>query len=99
MSSLDGVYETVAKTPMGDQKAQLTIATAGDTFTGRTDGSMGAGPISGTISGSKLAWKMAISVPMSLTLDCQATVVGDRIDGTVTAGVFGSFPLTGKKIA
>ncbi|MBA17487.1 MAG: hypothetical protein CMN73_14205, partial [Sphingomonas sp.] len=27
--------------------------------------------------------------------DCEATVDGDSINGTVTAGAFGSFPLTG----
>jgi hypothetical protein len=35
---------------------------------------------------------------MPMKLDCTATVDGDALSGTVTAGMFGSFPMTGKRI-
>jgi hypothetical protein len=34
---------------------------------------------------------------MPMTLTCEATVDGDNIKGTVTAGAFGSFPLEGTR--
>jgi hypothetical protein len=32
-----------------------------------------------------------------MTLDCSATVTADTIEGSVTAGAFGSFPLSGTR--
>ena len=40
-----------------------------------------------------------MTVPMPMTLDCKATVEGDTLTGTVGAGAFGSFPLTGTRTA
>jgi hypothetical protein len=34
---------------------------------------------------------------MPMSLDGAATVEGDTITGTVTAGAFGSFPMTGSR--
>ena len=48
--------------------------------------------------GDKLTWKLDITVPMPMTLDGEATVDGDTITGTVTAGAFGAFPLTGTRV-
>jgi hypothetical protein len=35
---------------------------------------------------------------MPMKLDCKVTIEGDELSGTVTAGMFGSFPMTGKRI-
>jgi len=40
-----------------------------------------------------------VSVPMPMTLDCEATIEGDTVTGTVAAGAFGSFPLSGTRTA
>ena len=58
---------------------------------------MGSMPIDGTVEGNTLHWKQAITVPMPMTLDCEATVDGDTLKGNVGAGAFGSFPLTGTR--
>ena len=34
MANVDGSWNTVTKSPMGDQQAVLTVQSAGDTFTG-----------------------------------------------------------------
>ena len=39
--SVAGTYECVTKTPMGDQKSDLTINVDGDTFTGTNAGAQG----------------------------------------------------------
>ena len=59
---------------------------------------MGSTDVSGTVDGNTLAWKLSVTVPMPLTLDCQATVEGDTLNGTVGAGAFGSFPMMGKRV-
>ena len=40
--SVAGTYECVTKTPMGDQKSDVTIVVDGDTFTGTNIGAMGS---------------------------------------------------------
>jgi len=98
MANVDGSWNTVTKTPLGDQVAVLTIASAGDSFTGNYAGAMGNVEIQdGKVDGDKLTFKIDITVPMPMTLTCEATVDGDSLNGTVTAGAFGSFPITGTR--
>ena len=98
MANVDGSWNTVTKTPMGDQQAVLTVASNGSTFTGGFVGAMGTVDVKdGKVSGDTITWTMDITVPMPLTLACEATVDGDSIAGKVTAGAFGSFPLTGTR--
>tara|TARA_B100000678_G_scaffold279368_1_gene274998 strand:- start:738 stop:1040 length:303 start_codon:yes stop_codon:yes gene_type:complete len=100
MADVDGTWATVTKTPMGDQKADLTVVSSGDTFTGTFSGDMGQTEVQdGKVDGNTLTFKMSISSPMPMTLDGEATVDGDTLNGNVTAGAFGSFPMTGTRKA
>ncbi|MBQ1500010.1 hypothetical protein ACQKOH_22400 [Sphingomonas sp. NPDC092331] len=98
MANVDGSWNTVVKSPLGDQAAVFTVTTDGDTFTGTFAGAMGnAEAKGGKVDGDKLSWTMDVSVPMPMTLTGEATVDGDSMAGTVTAGAFGAFPLTGTR--
>ena len=98
MANVDGSYNTVTKSPMGDQHAVLTVNSAGNSFTGSFSGGLGSMQISdGKVDGDKLSWAMDISVPMPMTLTCDVVIDGDNLNGTVTAGAFGSFPITGTR--
>ena len=98
--SVAGTYECVTKTPMGDQKSDVTIVVNGDTFTGTNSGQMGSMEMeNGKVDGNKLTWSMKMTVPMPMTLEGEATVDGDTITGNVKAGAFGSFPLSGTRKA
>ena len=97
--AVDGTYDVTVKSPLGDQKSTLTVKSDGKSFTGTNDGAMGSMDVSGTIDGDTLAWKQQMTVPMPMTLDMTATVDGDTITGTVGAGAFGSFPLSGTRTA
>ncbi len=100
MANVDGSWDTVTKSPMGDQKATMTIASQGDSFTGTYSGAMGTSEIkNGKIDGDTLTWSLDITVPMPMTLTGEATVDGDTLNGQVTAGAFGSFPVTGTRAA
>jgi hypothetical protein len=53
----------------------------------------------GKVNGNRLSWTMDMKVPMPMTLECEATVDGDTLTGTVKAGAFGSMELKGAKVA
>ncbi len=96
--SVAGTYTVVTKTPMGDQSSDMTIIVDGDTFTGTNAGAMGSMTLDGgKIDGDKLTWSMNMTVPMPMTLEGEATVDGDAITGSVKAGAFGTFPMSGTR--
>ncbi|WP_133364787.1 hypothetical protein [Qipengyuania sediminis] len=98
--SVAGTYTTTVKSPMGDQKGTLTVNPSddGSSWTGNMAGGMGSMDIKdGTISGNTINWKMDMTVPMPMTLTCEATVEGDSLTGKVNAGAFGDMPLSGTR--
>ena len=98
--SIEGTYDCVTKTPMGDQTSKFTVKVEGDTFTGMQAGGQGTMEVeNGKVDGNMLTWKMKMTVPMPMTLDCKATIDGDALTGTVGAGAFGAFPMTGTRAA
>ena len=98
MANVDGSWKTLVVSPMGNQVAVLTVDASGDTFTGTYSGASGTTEVKeGRVDGATLTWKVDVMVPLPMTLDCEATVSGDSMTGTVTAGAFGSFPLTGTR--
>lgn len=99
MADIDGSWDCVVKSPLGDQKLTLSVTAEGATFSGTASGAMGSSDVSGTLDGDTIAWKQSVSVPMPMTLDCTATVDGDALTGSVGAGAFGSFPLSGTRTA
>nr|WP_295672277.1 hypothetical protein [Sphingomonas sp.] len=100
MADVDGTWETIVKSPLGDQKSTLTVNSDGDSFTGSNAGAMGSVDITdGKVAGNTITWTMKMTVPMPMTLDCSATIDGDTITGSVGAGAFGSFPMTGTRAA
>ena len=98
--SVAGTYDTVVKSPMGEQKGTFTVVPGddGNTFTGSMAGGMGSMDVKdGKIDGDTLTWAMDMTMPMPMTLNCTANVNGDQLTGTVNAGAFGDMPLTGQR--
>ena len=97
--SVAGTYNTTVKSPMGDQSGTLTINDNGDgTFSGNMSGGMGSMDIeTGTVDGNTIKWEMNMTVPMPMKLDCEATIDGDALSGTVNAGAFGAMPVSGTR--
>ena len=98
--SVAGSYNTTVKSPMGEQSGTLTVEDNGDgTFSGKMEGGMGSMDIeTGSVEGDTVKWSMNMTVPMPMTLDCEATVDGDTITGSVNAGAFGAMPLSGTRV-
>lgn len=99
MSDLNGSYDIIANTPMGNQKMTITVKVDGDAFSGTSSGSMGTSDIAGTVAGNKLLWKQGITLPMPMSITCEATVANGEIGGKVDTGGFGSFPIKGQKVS
>ncbi|UYY57641.1 hypothetical protein [Sphingomonas sp. S2-65] len=98
MANVDGNWNTVTKSPMGDQQATLSVQSNGDSFTGTFSGGLGTTDIKdGKVNGDTLTFTLDITVPMPMSLTVEATAEGDNLNGTVTAGAFGSFPITGTR--
>lgn len=99
MANVDGSWDCTVKSPLGDQKMTVTVKTEGSTWSGNVSGAMGSSDIAGDADGDTIMWKQQMTVPMPMTLDCKATADGDTMTGTVGAGAFGSFPLSGTRAA
>ncbi|WP_203308762.1 MULTISPECIES: hypothetical protein [Sphingomonas] len=99
MADIDGTWDCTVKSPLGDQNMTLTITTDGGSFSGSASGAMGSSDISGDAAGNTITWKQQMTSPMPMTLDIEATADGDTLTGSVGAGAFGSFPLSGTRTA
>jgi len=96
--SADGNWKITINTPMGPQEIIAAITTNGDTFTGQTSGRLGEQTIEGKVAGDTLTWSAAITQPMPMTLEFQATVEGDVMKGNVKLGAFGNAVLNGVRV-
>ena len=98
MATVDGAYDCVTKTPMGDQQSVFTVISNGDTFHGTNAGPLGSLDVKdGKVDGNRLTWKMEMVIPMPMTLEAEAVVDGDTLTGTIQAGAFGAMAMTGKR--
>jgi len=50
------------------------------------------------VDGDKLIWSSAITSPMPMTLEFEATVSGDSLSGNVKLGAFGNASMTGVRV-
>jgi hypothetical protein len=96
--AVDGNWNLVMTTPMGERNATLSLKSSGGTLTGTQAADGNSTEIfDGTVNGDDLAWKVSITNPMPLTLEFTGKVTGDAISGEMGIGFMGSFPFTGKR--
>ena len=98
MADVSGNWRMTVNAPNRDWQSMVTIEQSGDSFTGKRTGTDGASELQdGKIDGNRLTWKMDVTKPQELTLECDATVDGDSLSGNVKAGRFGEMPLSGER--
>ena len=96
--AIDGTWNVTMDTPLGERKATLTVSSAGATLTGTQSAEGATGTIyDGTVTGDEASWKVDITSPMSMTLEFNGKVAGDELTGNMQAGMYGSWPFTGKR--
>ncbi|HEX9321700.1 MAG TPA: hypothetical protein VF913_06210 [Xanthobacteraceae bacterium] len=94
--AVDGTWNLIMQTPMGERRATFVATSQGGTLTGKQSGDGGTTDIfDGTASGNDVSWKISITNPMPLTLQFTGTVDGDKMSGTMSAGALGSWPFSG----
>jgi len=80
---VEGRWNIVLKTPVGDRKGVLELATSGSTLTGSmSDGEHSAAITDGRVDGDRLSWSAKITKPMRLSLKISAQVENDQISGS-----------------
>ena len=96
--AIDGNWNLVMTTPIGDRTATLSLKSSGSTLTGMqgTDGNS-AEIFDGTVNSGDVAWKVSITDPMPLTLEFTGKIAGDAISGEMGVGFMGNFPFTGTR--
>ena len=97
--SVDGTWELTLDTPMGAQKAKLTLTSDGDSLSGKLTGGPG-GELEiedGKVDGNDISYKFKITSPMAIEVEVTATVDGDSISGSAKLGAFGNAKITGNR--
>lgn len=96
--AVDGNWNLVMTTPMGERKTTLSLTNSGGALTGTQGADGNSGEIfDATVDGDDVAWKISITNPMPLTLAFSGKVSGDSISGEVGIGPMGGFPFTGTR--
>lgn len=96
--SVEGTYDCVTKTPMGELPSKFTVKVDGDRFTGVNEGTLGTMDVeNGRVEGNRLTWTMQLTNPMPMSLDCDAVIEGDTLTGNVRTATFGNMPMTGTR--
>ena len=97
--SIDGTWNVVVKSPMGDQPSTITFKADGATLTGSASVQGATNDIAnGKVDGDNVSWSNTITTPFPMTLEFSGAVAGDTLNGSVKAGSFGSFPFTGARV-
>lgn len=100
MSGIDGTWDCVTDTPMGEQASVMQLAASGGTVTGTSTSMLGEAPVKeGRFDGNTFTWEMEMSMPFPMTLKGEVTVDGDAMQGTVAVGVFGKSAIRGTRRA
>ncbi|MBL8551145.1 MAG: hypothetical protein JNJ73_14250 [Hyphomonadaceae bacterium] len=94
--SIDGNWNIETNTPLGVQKATLSLKSDGGKITGTTAGAQGSLSIEGTVSGNTAKWPAKVTSPMPMDLEFTVTADGDNMTGEVKSP-FGNFPLKGTR--
>jgi nitrite reductase/ring-hydroxylating ferredoxin subunit len=95
---IDGPWDLILKSPMGNENVRLTITQSGSKVTGTMGGSDGEKEIfNGSIEGNNLKWEVKVSKPISVTLKFNMLIDGDTIAGKFKPGIFPSSIATGRR--
>jgi imidazolonepropionase-like amidohydrolase len=102
--AIAGLWTYTSQTPAGSSGGELNIIKEGSNYTGTItyDNPSGGGKVSApiknvSVSGKTLTFQFdVIAEGMSLTVDISGEIAGNTMDGTMSVGQYGSFPLTAK---
>ena len=94
---IDGAWNMVMKTPMGDQEMTGHFTTDGGSVIGKFTSEMGDQEFSGTVEGNRVKFNLDVEQPMKLTLKYDLAFEGDSVFGKAKMGMFGSAKVSGNR--
>ncbi|MFI6157931.1 hypothetical protein ACIBCA_35205 [Kitasatospora sp. NPDC051170] len=97
----DGNWHLTLDSSMGKQEFVFALKTAGSALSGTATAEgreIQPDIFDGSVDGDTLVWKLKVRRPVKLTMTFTMTVNGDSISGKAKAGIFGSYPVTGRRI-
>ena len=95
--AVDGTWNITVNSPMGAQASTLTLASSGDTLTGKMEGPQGTVDLeNGKVSGNDVSWDIT-AAQLAMTINFKGTVDGDSIKGSASLGAFGEAPFEGTR--
>ncbi|MGZ0186042.1 MAG: hypothetical protein ACKVK7_09270 [Acidimicrobiales bacterium] len=95
---IDGTWNLVIPTPMGDHDGALTCQADGPTLTGTMTGPAGAMEVqNGIVEGDRATFTGEITSPMAMSFKVTVTVTGDTLDGEADMGSFGTSDFSGTR--
>lgn len=98
--TIDGRWTVTVNSPMGPMETELEVTANGGTLVGKQRAQGEERDIfDGKADGNQVSWSVDINRPISTTLKFSGSVDGDTIQGSVKAGMFGSFPFSGNRVA
>jgi hypothetical protein len=96
--AVDGAWIVVVDSPTGKQETRLELRSEGTSLKGRQSSATGSFEIKdGKINGDKISWSVSVTQPREMTLEFSAVVAGNAMTGSVKAGNFGTFRVTGTR--
>ena len=100
MSGIEGTWDCVMSTPMGDQKSVLELESAGSSVSGTSTNDYEKLEISdGSFDGRTFTWKMVAAFPFRMDMSGKVAVDGDAFSGGVSVGFFGTSDIRGTRRA
>jgi imidazolonepropionase-like amidohydrolase len=99
---IEGVWNYTSETPAGSSAGEIMIKKEGSGFSGTItyDDPSGSGKVSTpiknvSVSGKSLSFQFDVAAGgMNLTVDISGEISDNTMDGTMSVGQFGSFPLS-----
>jgi quinohemoprotein ethanol dehydrogenase len=96
-ADFSGTWNIVIQTPVGPQKAVMTLSVNGNLLTGKVTADQGTMDVAGAVANGRAKFSGKASMPMPITVSYDVTVKDGEMTGENANGPFGSFPLTGAR--
>ncbi|GAB3180029.1 hypothetical protein FHX75_112171 [Micromonospora palomenae] len=99
--STDGSWQLDIESPLGKQSLWVDLTAEGEKLIGkaRANGQViDPDIIDGELVGDVASWKIKCRKPVPLTMKVTVTVNGDTMTGKAKPGMFGTFPVTGRRV-
>lgn len=95
MADLNGIWDCVSSTPMGEQKSVMELHCEGGVVTGTAKTDLETIVITdGQFDGRTFTWTMKLTEPFKMSMSGEVTVDGDRFTGGV-GGFLGKSDMQG----